>query len=83
MLETHKRKAIDVKSSVAQIIGSIIRNTINIGYIFAYRYRVSTMTEKAADTDICIHSHVHMHHMMFTNAKSCIALNQNVDDIAA
>jgi len=25
-----------------------------IGYIFAYRHWISTMTEKAADIDICI-----------------------------
>jgi len=41
-----------VGNSVAQIIGSVIGKTIlYISYIFAYQYRISTMTEKAADTD--------------------------------
>ena len=39
-------------TSVAQTIRSVIRKTIyRLLYIFAYRYRIGTMTETAADTD--------------------------------
>jgi len=42
------------------------------------------MTEKVADTDICIYleTHAHMHQVMFTNAHSSILLNYSVVTIA-
>jgi len=40
-------------NSVAQIM-RMVTGKLYIGYIFAYRYQIGTMTEKAADTDMYI-----------------------------
>jgi len=44
------KKKIQKETSVAQIIGSVIRKPI----YFVYQYQIGTMTEKAADTDVCM-----------------------------
>ena len=45
-------------ASVAQIIRSVIGKPY-IGYNFAYQYQISTMREKATDTDICMYLKIH------------------------
>jgi len=50
-------------NSVAQIQLDWLSEKSYIGCIFVYWYRIGTMTEKAADTDMCTylerHAHVH------------------------
>jgi len=55
--------------SVAQIIGSVIGKPY-ISSFFAYQYQIGTMTEKAADTDMCIYLKILKYMLMCSCALS-------------